>query len=52
MGKPTAADLNLGIATAPVLFAAIEVWKVCGGGGGGGGSGSSVFVLHNTIIPV
>ena len=25
MGKPTAADLNLGIATAPVLFAAIEV---------------------------
>jgi len=25
MGKPTAADLKLGLATAPVLFAALEV---------------------------
>lgn len=25
MGKPTAADLRLGLATAPVLFAAEEV---------------------------
>ena len=31
MGKPTAADLKLGLATAPVLFAALEVSTWCEG---------------------
>lgn len=28
MGKPTAADLKLGLATAPVLFACEKVWNI------------------------